>query len=174
MFTKLFLFFKNFPRWYKSLKTNNSYLYYGIGLIFLAFLLTVVNFFTFQSKAFYATVMMIIPVVWTLGHILWLGVKMRKDTFEKLSDVDATVLLPHTYGMIIETISSLMIIYQVSRFDGTENDYLYTLIFVFIIKILISILTPKIQFRKSVYLKMVFLIISLLLTLTIFSLAVTV
>ncbi len=174
MFTKLFLFFKNFPGWYKSLKTNNPYLYYGIGFICFAFLLTVVNFFTFQSKAFYTAVMMIVPIIWTLGHIIWLGIKSRNSLLQKLSDGDAMVLLPHTYSMIIETVSSLMIIYQVSRFNGTENDYLYTLIFVVIVKIVISILTRKIHFKNAVYLKMVFLIISLLLTLTIFSLAVTV
>ena len=174
MFTKFFLSLKNFPEWFKALKTRNLYLYYGLWFIAFVCLVLIVNFFTFRSMLVYSLAMMAIPAGWTLAQVIWLGFSHRKGRLGEIEELVPTILLPHRLGILTDILASLMIIYTATRFNGSENDYLYTLILVFILKIGLGILIKKSRFKFAVYFQMFLLIISVLLSFIIYSLAVTV
>lgn len=174
MFTKLFLFIKQFPSWFKTLKTENRYLYFGIWTHFILFFALIFNFLTFREFTVYSIIMALIPSVWTLGHILYLGVVARKQKLNSINHLKETILLPHSSSFITDTMTSFFILFIASGFDGSQNDFIYLLILVFFIKLGLSLLIRKFKFRGFVYLDMILLILSLLLTLTLYSLAVTV
>lgn len=174
MFTKLFLFIKQFPSWFKTLKTENKYLYFGIWAHLILFFALIFNFFTFRDFLVYSIIMALIPSVWTLGHIIYLGLQERKHKLLTLNHLKETIALPHRNSFITDNITSLFILIMAFGFDGSQNDFIYVLILLFFLKIGISILIKKMKFKGFVYLDMILLIISLLLTLTLYSLAVTV
>ncbi len=174
MFTKLFLFLKQFPSWFQQLKMNNRYLYYGIWAYFVGLIALLFNFFTLRSSVIYGIIMALIPFLWTVGHLLYLGVKARKQMLDSIDNLKQTILLPHRYSLISDNVTSLFILLMASGFDGSQNDFIYVLILVFFIKIGLSIVIKKLQLRGYIYLDMILLIISLLLTFVLYSLAVTV
>lgn len=174
MITKLFLGLYAFPSWLKSMKRKNPYLYYSVwGILGLA-AITTVNFLTFRNAAVYFIVMALIPALWTVGHIIYLTVLNRRKGLEGLPEFKNMLAIPHTSSFLTDNLPSLMIIFMAGGFDGSENDYLYVLFIVFVIKIGFSLLIRKTPFKGSLSGFMAVLVLSNLLSLVIYALAATV
>jgi hypothetical protein len=174
MITKLFLRLYGFPSWLKSMKRKNPYLYYSVwGILSLA-AITTVNFLTFRNAAVYFIVMALIPALWTVAHIICLAVLNRRQGLEGLPELNKMIAVPHTSSFLTDNLPSLMIIFVAGGFDGSENDYLYVLFIVFVIKIGISLFIRKTPFKGSLSGFMAVLVLSNLLSLVIYALAATV
>lgn len=174
MITKFFLSLKNFPAWFKLLKTKNRYLYYGLWFIVFVTLMLIFNFFTFRLMLVYSLAMIVIPVCWMIGHVIWLLIQKKKARLDNIVDFIPTFLMPHRLSILTDNLASIMIIYTATRFNGTENDYLYTLLLVLVLKIGLGLLIKKSRFKSALYFQILLLIISTLLSFIIYSLAVTV
>jgi hypothetical protein len=73
-----------------------------------------------------------------------------------------------------DTLGSMMILYMVHGFDGSQNDYLYVLWLTFFIKIGLYLAITKRHKRGYLWMDVLFLMVGFFLTFIIYSLAATV
>jgi len=174
MITKLILGIIHFPEWLKTMNSKNRYLFYGTWVIILEIIALVFNFFTFRNDVVYFVFMLMIPIVWTLGHIVYLALIQRKKSYSSIVEAPKTLALPMTSSVWTDVLGTVAILFMVGGFNGSENDYLFVLIMALLIKGMMRFGITKLSNKVVIYVTMFFLMVSLLLSIAIYSFAATV
>jgi len=174
MITKLILGIIQFPKWLQSMKTKNLYLYLGTWTIILEIIAIIFNFFTFRNEGLYFVLMLVIPLIWTFGQIVYLAIMQRKQLLTPLIEPIKTLSLPMDASIWTDVLGSMAILFIANGFDGSENDYLFVLVMALLVKGLMRFVLTKLPKKGVIYAALLFLMISLLLTLALYSFATTV
>jgi hypothetical protein len=174
MITKLILGIIHFPEWLKTMKTKNKYLFYGTWVMMMEILALVFNFFTFRNDGVYFVLMLLIPICWTLSHIVYLAFIQRNQSFTSIVDAAKTFALPMTSSVWTDLLGSMAILFMVRGFSGSENDYLFVLVLALLVKGMMRFGITKLPKKVVIYVTMFFLMVSLLLSIAIYSFAATV
>jgi hypothetical protein len=118
--------------------------------------------------------MVVFPTLWLIGHLILLHYWQRKNVLSSLFAPRRMIAMPLYSTLWSDTLGSMMILYMVHGFDGSQNDYLYVLWLTFFIKIGLYLAITKRHKRGYLWMDILFLMVGFFLTFIIYSLAATV